>query len=101
ETPASTNMKGDKFVGKYYVKFDVEYKKQIAELVAQGTPEKEAEKKAPLMLEAQKMLKEWEDGKPEIIEVWKTMNNWVYEGFEKTYKELGVDFDKNYYESDT
>jgi len=101
ETPASTNMKGDKFVGKYYVKFDKEYKKEISALVEQGIPEKEAEKKAPLIREAQKMLKDWEDGKEEVIAVWKTMNSWVYDGFEETYKALGVDFDKNYYESDT
>src|SRR5699024_5883734 len=100
-TPASTNMKGDKFVGKYYVKFDKEYKKEISALVEQGIPEKEAEKKAPLIREAQKMLKDWEDGKEEVIAVWKTMNSWVYDGFEETYKALGVDFDKNYYESDT
>lgn len=101
ETPEDTGQKGDKFVGEYYVKFDVEYKKQISELVADGLSEKEAERQAPLMLEAQEMLKKWEDGDKATIDLWKTMNQWVYDGFETTYKELGVDFDKNYYESDT
>lgn len=101
ETPETANLKGDKFVGKYYVKFDVEYKKQIAELVAKGIGEKEAEKQAPLMLEAQDMLKQWEAGEKETMDLWNTMNNWVYKGFETTYQNLGVDFDKNYYESDT
>lgn len=101
ETPETAGLKGDHFVGKYYVKFDSEYKKQIAELVEQGMTEKDAEKQAPLMLEAQKTLQQWEAGDPETIEIWKMMNNWVYDGFEETYNHLGVDFDKNYYESDT
>lgn len=101
ETPESTGMKGDKFVGKYYVKFDQEYKKEIQTLRTQGRSEKEAKKEAPLMLEAQDMLRKWEEGDQEVVELWKKMNNWVYKGFEETYKNLGVDFDKNYYESET
>lgn len=101
ETPESANMKGDKFVGKYYVKFDKEYKKEIAELMEGGMPEKEAEKQAPLLLEAKEMLKKWEENNAEIVALWEKMNNWVYAGFEVTYKNLGVDFDKNYYESNT
>lgn len=101
ETPDTAKMKGDKFVGKYYVKFDVEYKKEIAELMEKGMAEKEAKKQAPLIVEAQDLLKKWEAGDPETVALWKTMNSWVYEGFEETYKNLGVDFDKIYYESDT
>lgn len=100
-TPKSTKMKGDKFVGKFYVKFDKEYKKQIATLLEKGKSEEEAKKEAPLMQEAKSMLKKWERGDEKTIDLWKTMNNWVYKGFEETYKNLGVDFDKNYYESDT
>ncbi len=101
ETPESTGLKGDKLVGNYYVKFDQEYKKEIAKLVAKGVPEKEAKKQAPILLEAQQMLIKWEAGDKEVVLLWKTMNQWVYIGFEQSYIALGVDFDKNYYESDT
>ncbi len=101
ETPESSGIKGDHLVGKYYVKFDKEYKAQISELVAAGMEEDEAKKKAPLILEAQQMLRDWEAKKPEVYELWQTMNGWVYEGFDITYKRLGVDFDRIYYESDT
>ena len=101
ETPKSTGLKGDKLVGNYYVKFDQEYKKEIAQLVSEGKTEEEAKKQAPLLLEAQAMLLKWEAGDEEVVTLWKTMNQWVYNGFEKTYNELGVDFDKNYYESNT
>lgn len=101
ETPQSTKIKGDKFVGNYYVKFDKAYKAEINELIKNGLTEDEAKKKAPLILEAQQMLLDWEAGKQEVIELWKTMNQWVYEGFEETYNNLGVDFDSNYYESNT
>src|SRR5690606_34250239 len=101
ETPQSTGLKGDKLVGNYYVAFDKEYKNQINELIAQGKSEEEAKKQAPIMLEAQQMLLDWEAGKPEVLELWNTMNSWVYDGFDVTYKNIGVDFDKNYYESNT
>ncbi len=101
ETPESTGLKGDKLVGNYYVAFDKAYKKEIEELVASGKSEEDAKKEAPILLEAQKMLKKWESGDEEVVALWKKMNAWVYKGFETTYKELGVDFDKNYYESDT
>ena len=101
ETPESTGLKGDKLVGNYYVKFDQEYKVQIAELVAQGKTEEEAKKQAPIIQEAQQMLLDWEAGKPEVISLWNTMNQWVYEGFAQTYKNLGVNFDSYYYESNT
>lgn len=101
ETPESAGIKGDHLVGKYYVLFDKEYKKQIDELVQQGIPKEEAEKQAPIIKEAQQMLIDWEAGKPEVIELWKMMNNWVYQGFNATYKRMGVDFDKLYYESET
>ncbi len=105
ETPVSSGLKGDKLVGKYYVVFDKTYKEQIAELVAAGSTQEEAEKKAPIILQAQAMLLQWEEdhlkGSGETLELWKTMNSWVYEGFEKTYTAMGVDFDKLYYESDT
>lgn len=101
ETPQSSGLKGDKLVGNYYVKFDQEYKKQIAQLVANGKTEEEAKMKAPILLEAQQMLLKWESGDDETVNLWKTMNGWVYNGFEKTYKALGVDFDHLYYESDT
>ncbi|MCK5814836.1 MAG: arginine--tRNA ligase [Flavobacteriaceae bacterium] len=101
ETPESTGLKGDKLVGNYYVKFDQEYKKEIAELKANGSSEEDAKKQAPLLLQAQKMLIQWEAGNKEVVDLWKKMNQWVYDGFEITYKELGVDFDKNYYESNT
>lgn len=101
ETPESTGLKGDKLVGKYYVAFDQHYRAQIADLVETGMEKKEAEAKAPLMVEAQEMLKKWEAGDAEVVELWKTMNQWVYDGFEETYGRLGTHFDKNYYESDT
>lgn len=101
ETPESSGMKGDKLVGKYYVIFDKEYKKEIGELVAKGMDKEEAEKKAPILLEAQKMLQKWEKKDPEVYKLWQTMNGWVYEGFNTTYETMGVDFDKLYYESDT
>lgn len=101
ETPESTGMKGDHLVGKYYVVFDKEYKKEIEGLKAEGQTEDEAKKNAPLMKEAQAMLQQWEAGNEEVISLWKTMNSWVYAGFEKTYKQLGVNFDKYYYESNT
>ncbi|ADY51340.1 arginyl-tRNA synthetase [Pseudopedobacter saltans DSM 12145] len=101
ETPESSGLKGDHLVGKYYVIFDKEYKKEIEGLKAQGKTEEEAKKEAPLIKEAQAMLLKWEQGDQEVIQLWKTMNSWVYAGFEETYKELGVNFDKFYYESDT
>lgn len=101
ETPESTGMKGDHLVGKYYVVFDKEYKKEIETLKAEGQTEDEAKKNAPLIKEAQAMLQQWEAGNEVVIELWKTMNSWVYAGFEKTYKQLGVNFDKYYYESNT
>jgi arginyl-tRNA synthetase len=101
ETPDSTGMKGDHLVGKYYVEFDKHNKKQIAELIEKGKTKEEAEKQTPLMLEAQSMLLKWEANDPAVRELWKTMNSWVYEGFNVTFKMLGVDFDKLYYESNT
>ena len=101
ETPESTGLKGDKLVGNYYVKFDQEYKKEIAQLLAEGFSEKEAKLKAPSLIKAQEMLIKWEAGDEEIVALWKTMNGWVYAGFDKTYASLGVDFDKLYYESNT
>ena len=101
ETPDSSGLKGDHLAGKYYVKFDAEYKKQIAELVENGTSEEEAKKSAPLMKEAQEMLIKWENGDKEVVQLWETMNGWVYEGFASTYKTMGVEFDQYYYESDT
>lgn len=101
ETPESTGLKGDKLVGKYYVEFDKIYKAEIEDLVSQGVEKKRAEKEAPSMIAAQEMLRKWEAGDPEVVSLWKTMNNWVYQGFDQTYKTLGVTFDKNYYESDT
>ncbi len=101
QTPASTGLKGDKLVGNFYVEFDKAYKVEIAALMAQGKTEEEAKKQAPLILEAQQMLLDWENGKPEVIELWKTMNQWVYDGFSVTYNNLGVDFDSYYYESNT
>ncbi|MFT5791863.1 MAG: arginyl-tRNA synthetase [Saprospiraceae bacterium] len=101
ETPESTGLKGDKLVGNYYVKFDQEYKKQISDLVTQGKTEEEAKKQAPILLEAQEMLIKWESGDIHVVALWEKMNQWVYDGFAVTYKELGVDFDKNYYESNT
>lgn len=101
QTPQSTGLKGDKLVGNFYVQFDKQYKTEIGELMAQGKTEDEAKKQAPIIVEAQQMLLDWEAGKPEVIELWKTMNQWVYDGFGQTYQTIGVDFDKNYYESNT
>jgi arginyl-tRNA synthetase len=101
ETPESTGIKGDHLVGKYYVEFDKAYKKEIQELVDKGLTKEDAEKKAPLILEAQEMLRKWELGDKEVVSLWKTMNTWVYAGFDVTYKTIGVDFDKIYYESET
>jgi len=101
ETPESTGMKGDHLVGKYYVIFDKEYKKQIDELKLQGQTEEEAKKNAPLIKEAQEMLLKWEAGDDKVIDLWQTMNSWVYAGFEATYHKMGVAFDKYYYESNT
>jgi arginyl-tRNA synthetase len=101
ETPESTGLKGDKLVGNYYVAFDKAYKEQIAQLIAEGRTDDEAKKQAPIILEAQEMLLKWEAGDAEVIALWKTMNQWVYDGFAITYKNLGVDFDQYYYESNT
>jgi len=100
-TPASTGIKGDHFVGDYYVRFGVEHKEEIKKLVAEGMTEEQAEKEAPIMKATVKMLQDWENGDPEVRQLWQTMNGWVYEGFEATYKKIGSDFDKNYYESET
>jgi len=100
-TPESTNTKGDHLVGDYYVKFNDEYKKQVEELVASGKTKELAEKEAPIMKETQQMLQDWEKGKPEVMQLWQTMNSWVYKGFAETYKTIGSDFDKTYYESQT
>lgn len=101
ETPESTGLKGDKLVGNYYVRFDKEYKKEIAHLIAEGKSEEEAKALAPSLVAAQEMLIKWEAGDAEVKALWEKMNQWVYDGFEKTYDALGVDFDKNYFESDT
>jgi arginyl-tRNA synthetase len=101
ETPESSGLKGDHLVGKYYVMFDYQYKKEVAELIKKGADSKFAEEKAPMLLKAKEMLLKWEAKDEEIIDLWKKMNSWVYDGFEATYKRLGVDFDKNYYESET
>ncbi|AZA61173.1 arginine--tRNA ligase [Chryseobacterium indoltheticum] len=101
ETPETDQVKGDKFVGNYYVKFDQEYKKEIAELIANGSTEDQAKKEAPLMKEAQKMLLDWENGDEKVRNLWAEMNSWVYNGFNQTYKRLGVDFDQVQYESNT
>ena len=101
ETPESSGMKGDHLVGKYYVEFDKHYKAEVKALVAEGMSEDEAKKKAPIMVAAQEMLRKWEAKDPEVYSLWETMNGWVYEGFDVTYKALGVDFDKVYYESQT
>jgi arginyl-tRNA synthetase len=101
ETPESSGLKGDHLAGKYYVIFDQEYKKQIKELVAQGHSEDNAKKNAPLILEAQDMLRKWESNDEAVVSLWKQMNEWVYAGFEATYRKMGVTFDKFYYESDT
>lgn len=101
ETPIKSGVKGDHLIGKYYVLFDKVYKEQIAELIESGLEREEAEKTAPILKEAQQMLMKWEEKDPEIYELWKKMNQWVYTGFDETYKRMGVDFDKLYYESDT
>ncbi|MFX0555279.1 arginine--tRNA ligase [Maribacter sp. CXY002] len=101
ETPESAGLKGDKLVGNYYVAYDKAYKEEIAQLIADGVDKKEAEKQAPILLEAQKMLLKWEAGDEEVVSLWKKMNGWVYKGFDITYKNLGVDFDVLYYESNT
>ena len=101
ETPESTGIKGDHLVGKYYVRFDKEYKKEIAALLSEGKTEDEAKKEAPLLVEAQNMLRLWEAKDEEVIALWQMMNQWVYAGFDSTYTRMGVDFDKHYYESDT
>ncbi len=99
--PENTSAKGDKLVGNYYVKFDKEYKKQIAELVSDGMDKEKADKEAPIIKEAQAMLVKWEERDPEVYALWQKMNQWVYDGFEVTYNTMGVSFDKLYYESDT
>lgn len=101
ETPESAGMKGDHLVGKYYVKFDQEYKAEIKELMAGGQAEEAAKKNAPLLLAAQELLKDWEEGVPEAVALWKQMNDWVYEGFDATYETMGIAFDKTYHESET
>ena len=101
ETPASSGLKGDHLAGKYYVLFDKHYKDQQKELLAAGQSEDEAKKNAPLLLEAQEMLRQWEDQEPEILALWNKMNGWVYAGFNSTYQRMGVDFDVTYYESNT
>lgn len=101
ETPESSGIKGDHLVGKYYVKFDQEHKSQIEDLMEEGLSEEEANKTAPIMVEAQEMLLKWENNEPEIMELWSKLNGWVYDGFDETYQKIGVDFDKVYYESDT
>lgn len=101
ETPESAQLKGDHLAGKYYVRFDQMYKKEVQQLIQQGMTEEEAKKKAPILIEAQEMLRKWETGDQQVIELWKQMNDWVYAGFEQTYRQMGVDFDTYYYESDT
>jgi arginyl-tRNA synthetase len=100
-TPQSTHTKGDHLVGEYYVKFNEVFKEQVAELMASGKTKDEAEKEAPIMKATQQMLVDWEEGKPEVMELWKTMNSWVYAGFDITYQKIGSDFDKTYFESNT
>jgi arginyl-tRNA synthetase len=101
ETPLTSGLKGDKLVGKYYVIFNDTYKRQVEELISDGKTKEEAEKQAPILLEAQEMLRLWEEGKPEIRDLWNTLNQWVYQGFEETYNKMGITFDKVYYESET
>lgn len=100
-TPESTGIKGDHFVGDYYVRFDKEYKAQIKELMAQGKTEEEAKKEAPILLEAQEMLRKWEAGEEKVVSLWRTMNDWVLKGFDETYKMMGISFDRVYFESQT
>ena len=101
ETPETNNFKGDHLVGKYYVQFDKQYKSEIAEMIKNGTSQKEAEKLSPIFIKAQDMLLKWEAKDPDVIALWKKMNSWVYKGFAQTHKRLGVNFDKNYFESET
>ena len=101
ETPISSKEKGDFFVGKYYILFDKQYKKEVDELISKGYTKIEAEKNSLILLEAKELLQKWEAGEQEVLNIWKTMNGWVYDGFEKTYNDLGVDFDSYYYESET
>ena len=101
ETPKTTGLKGDKLVGNYYVKFDQEYKKEVSQLIETGFSENEAKIKAPSLIKAQEMLRKWEAGDKEVVSLWKMMNEWVYDGFNKTYDSIGVDFDTLYYESNT
>ncbi len=101
ETPESSGIKGDHLIGKYYVKFDKEHKKEVNKLVKEGLPEEEAAREAPVMKEAQDTLRKWENKDAGTMTLWKKMNNWVYEGFDKTYRDIGVDFDKIYHESET
>jgi arginyl-tRNA synthetase len=101
ETPASSGIKGDHLVGKYYVLFEKEYKLQVEKLMEQGLNENDAKNSAPIINEAREMLRKWEAGDRKVVDLWKLMNSWVYEGFDETYRKLGVDFDKIYYESDT
>ncbi|WP_422105701.1 arginine--tRNA ligase [Winogradskyella sp.] len=101
ETPESSGLKGDKLVGKYYVEFDKAYKQDISDLISKGQSEEEAKKNAPILLEAQNMLRHWEAGDKAVVALWEKMNGWVYDGFEATYRAIGVDFDEYYYESQT
>ena len=101
ETPETTKIKGDKLVGNYYVLFDKKNKEQVSELINKGVSENDAKKQTPLLLEAQNMLQKWESGDKQTVELWEKMNNWVYKGFDVTYKKLGIEFDKIYYESQT
>ena len=100
-TPESTNTKGDHFVGDYYVQFSNELKKEVGQIIESGRPKETAEKEAPIMQKTQQMLLDWENGKPEVMELWKKMNSWVYAGFKETYERIGSDFNKTYYESET
>lgn len=101
ETPETNNKKGDKLVGEYYVKFETKYKEEINELISKGENKEYAKANAPIILEAREILRKWENGDKEIIKIWQMMNSWVYKGFDKTYSDLGISFDKIYYESDT
>jgi arginyl-tRNA synthetase len=100
-TPESTSTKGDHFVGDYYVRFNDAYKQEVDALVQSGVPKEKAEREAPIMQQTQQMLVDWEEGKPEVMQLWKMMNGWVYQGFDETYNRIGADFDKTYYESET